>query len=286
MIVPFPVVAHGGAAGDLPDHVQSDVLFLLFHRGGSHRKIQTAQCLTKVSASAFGKVGAGVLIHLDPDVLPFGKLLQGVVKPLFHVRRRQRLELKHSAPGQQRIIDVEIGVFGGGGNEGHRAVLDALQQALLLLFVQVLDLIQIQQDAPCPCQCADVLQHCLDIPGAAGGAVELMQGHAAVLGNDPRHGGLAGAGGSVEDHIGNVPAFDGAPEHPSRCQQMLLPADIRQCFGAQALRQRLIHPVHPPLVRCRKYPLFSFSIAHFSPENKILSENDSQIRGDKHLKIL
>ena len=68
-----------------------------------------------------------------------------------------------------------IRVLGGGCNEGDRAVLDALQQALLLLFVQVLDLVQIQQDAARPRQCADVLEHRLDVAGAAGSAVDLCR---------------------------------------------------------------------------------------------------------------
>ena len=85
------------------------------------------------------------------------------------------------------------------------------------------------------------LEHCLDIPGAAGGAVELMESHPAVLGDDAGHGGLARAGRAVEDHVGDAAALDGAAEHPPRSQQMLLPAHIRQRFGTQALRKWFIH---------------------------------------------
>ena len=112
---------------------------------------------------------------------------------------------------------------------------------MLLFLVQILDLIEVQQDAPRPGQCADILEHCLDIPGAAGGAVELVQGHAAVLGNNACHRGLSGAGGTVKDHVGDASALDGAAEHLSLGQQMLLPAHIRQRFGTQALRKWFIH---------------------------------------------
>jgi len=112
---------------------------------------------------------------------------------------------------------------------------------LLLFLVQILDLIEVQQDAPRPGQCADILEHRLDIPRAAGSAVELVQRHAAVLGNDAGHGGLARAGRAVKNHVGDAAALDGAAEHPPRSQQMLLPAHIRQRFGTQALRKWFIH---------------------------------------------
>ena len=241
VVVALPVVAHGGAAGDLPDHVQSNALFSVFHRCCRDCKVQTAQRLAQIAPGAFGQIGTGVLVHAHRHLLPLGKALHGVAHPALHIRCGKGLELKHSAAGKQGIIDVKIGVLGGGSNQGDAAVLDALQKALLLLFVQVLDLVQIQQNAARRCQRADILEHRLDIPCAAGGAVELVQGHAAVLGNDTCHRGLSGTGGTVKDHVGNAPALDGAAEHPPRCQQMLLPAHIRQRFGTQALRKRFVH---------------------------------------------
>ena len=68
-----------------------------------------------------------------------------------------------------------------------------------------------------------------------------MEGHAAVLGDDAGNGGLARAGGAVEDHVGDTTALDGAAEHLSLGQKMLLAADISQRFGAQTLRQRFVH---------------------------------------------
>ena len=241
VVVALPVVAHGGAAGDLPDHIQSNALFSVFHRCCRDCKVQTAQRLAQIAPGAFGQIGTGVLVHAHRHLLPLGKALHGVAHPALHIRCSKGLELKHSAAGKQGIIDVKIGVLGGGSNQGDAAVLDAFQKALLLLFVQVLDLVQIQQNAARRCQRADILEHCLDIPGAAGGAVELVQGHAAVLGNNACHRGLSGAGGAVKDHVGDAPALDGAAEHPPRSQQMLLPAHIRQRFGTQALRKRFVH---------------------------------------------
>ena len=241
VVVALPVVAHGGAAGDLPDHIQSNALLPVFHGRCRDRKVQTAQRLAQIAAGAFGQIGTGVLVHAHRHLLALGKALHGIAHPALHVRCGKGLELKHRAAGKQRVINVEIGVFGGGSDQGDAAVLDTFQQALLLLFIQVLDLVQIQQNAARRCQRADILEYCLDIPGAAGGAVELVQGHAAVLGNDACHRSLSGAGGAVKDHVRNAPAFNGTAEHPLRGQQMLLPAHICQRFGTQALRKWFIH---------------------------------------------
>ena len=251
MIITLPVVPHGCAAGDLPDHIQRDVPGTLFHRGRRDRKIQAAQRLAQIAARTLGKIGTGVLVHAHRGVPPLRQLFEGIVQALLHVGGGQGFELEHRAPGQQCIIDVEIRVLGGGCNEGDRAVLDALQQALLLLFVQVLDLVQIQQDAARPRQRADVLEHRLDVAGAAGSAVELVQSHAAVLCDDAGHCGLAGTGRAVEDHVGDAAALNGTAKHPARGQQMLLPAHICQRFGPQALRQWFVHCVSLP---CRGIP--------------------------------
>ena len=61
--------------------------------------------------------------------------------------RRDGIELKHAAAGKQGVVHIEKGILRGGGDEGQGAVLHELQQALLLLFVEVLDLIQIQQNS-------------------------------------------------------------------------------------------------------------------------------------------
>ena len=243
MVVALPVVAHGCAAGDLTDHLQRDVLFSVLDGRRRYRKIQTAQCFAQIAACALCKVGTGILVHIELRFPVSRELLHRIVQTALHIRCRQSLELEHRAPGQQRIINVEVRIFGGGCNQRHRAVLNAFQQALLLLFVQILDLVQIQQDAARSRQRTDVLEHRLDVPCAAGCAVQLVQCHTAVFCNDAGHGGLARAGWAIEDHIGDTPALDGTAEHPVRRQQMLLATDVCQSFGPQALRQWFVHRV-------------------------------------------
>ena len=183
--------------------------------------------------------------HREKDITPQDSL-QEIVDKVTHKNIQSLLDTQRLLLLDELEQCVElIANDRSGGDQGDAAVLDTFQQALLLLFVQVLDLVQIQQNAARRCQRADILEHCLDIPGAAGGAVELVQGHAAVLGNDACHRGISGAGGTVKDHVGDASALDGAAEHPPRSQQMLLPAHIRQRFGTQALRKWFIHGGFP-----------------------------------------
>ena len=278
VVIAVSVVPHGSAAGDLLDHIQRDVFSLRFGSRRRHCKIKAPQCLAQIAARALCKIGTGIVLHPDGRALTLRKLFQGVPQPLLHIRSCQRFEFKHGAAGKQCIIDVKIRVLSGGGDQGHRAVLNALQQALLLLLVQILNLIEVQQDAPRPGQCADILEHRLDIPRAAGSSVELVQRHAAVLGNDAGHGGLARAGRAVKDHVGDAAALDGAAEHPPRGQQMLLAADFGQRFGAHTLRQRFIHRAFPPVLPCcSAWALYRNSIPHFYTNSKSNNENHSQM---------
>ena len=72
--------------------------------------------------------------------------------------------------------------------------------------------------------------------------------------------------GAVEDHVGDTTALDGAAEHLSLGQKMLLAADIGQRFGAQTLRQRFVHRSFPPKMIMRI--LLFYSIAHFARRGK------------------
>ena len=66
---------------------------------------------------------------------------------LFHLLGRDGLELKNGGAAQNGVIDIKVGVLSSGGDEGDASVLDVFQKGLLLFFVEVLDLVQIEQHA-------------------------------------------------------------------------------------------------------------------------------------------
>ena len=61
--------------------------------------------------------------------------------------------------------------------------------------------------------------------------------------NDTGHCGLSNTGGPVKNHIGDPAGLNDSPEQLPLPQYFLLPDHIIQRFGADLIRQRLIHPV-------------------------------------------
>ena len=82
--------------------------------------------------------------RMDGNLLLLLQESEPLCHRLLHIRRLHRLELEHRRAAEYRVVHVKIRVFGGGGNEGDPPVLNMFQQALLLLFVEILDLVQVQ----------------------------------------------------------------------------------------------------------------------------------------------
>ena len=70
---------------------------------------------------------------------------------------------KDSTAREHSVVYIEVGVFGGGGDQRDGAVLDELEKALLLLFVEVLDLVEVEQDAVGRHQRADLVDDRADV---------------------------------------------------------------------------------------------------------------------------
>ncbi len=86
-------------------------------------------------------------------------------------------------------------------------------------------------------KCAHTAYHLADVPRARRGAVQLVQLHPAVFGNDARHGGFSHARGAVEHHVGDAAAGYGPAEHLVLGQQVLLAHHLVQALGAQPVGQ-------------------------------------------------
>ena len=116
-----------------------------------------------------------------------------------------------------------------------------LQQGLLLLFIEGLDLIQVQQHTVGGQEGIQLGNDLLDIGGGGRGGVELIKGPVGLLGNDVGHGGLSRAAGAIEHHVGNVPGVDQAAQNGPLPQNMLLAVDLIQAGGPQQVGKWLIH---------------------------------------------
>ena len=145
--VAAPVIPHGAALGQglgvLLRQQQATVL-------GDRRlaeKFHGVDGLAHIAAAALGHQVRHTGLPGEGQGRPGLHDLQRPQHRRTDFRRRDGFELKHAAAGQQGVVHVEKRILRGGGDQGQRPVLHKFQQALLLLFVEILDLIQIQQNA-------------------------------------------------------------------------------------------------------------------------------------------
>ena len=129
-------------------------------------------------------------LHREAGVF-LGTEAEGPLHCPLDLGRFHRLELKDGAAAQHRIVNIEVGVFGGGGDEGDAAVLNKLQQVLLLLFIEVLNLVQIEDHTVTPFKGIQLADDLLDVCGRGGGTVEPVELFTGPAGDDVGNGGLS-----------------------------------------------------------------------------------------------
>ena len=144
MVIPRPVVAHGGALGHQSCVFQTDNQFTPLPGGGIHQQFNRIHCLAYVAA-------AGTRDGLPHSILKFRHPSQTFCHDRHpsvdggqHLPRFHRLELKDCRAAEDSIIDIKIWILRGGCDECHVTPFNDFQQRLLLLFIKILDLVQIQ----------------------------------------------------------------------------------------------------------------------------------------------
>ena len=146
----------------------------------------------------------------------------------------ERPQAIHPGPRQQRRVQFEGGVFGGGANQGQRAVFDKGQKGILLRLVEAVHLVDKQH--------ALAARGALGPPGRNGLANGLdaihhrgQRQHAAVCrgAQQARQGGLADSGRSPQDHGMQRLRVETAAQGFARRQKMALADKILGPRGAQ-----------------------------------------------------
>jgi len=200
-IVAF-VVAQSSALGDglqLPGADDADVVF---DGSGQIGNLQRVDGFAHVSAAGQGDAAQQLVLDLQGQPFLLRLLLQqldAAFERLFNLLWADRLEFKDGAAADDGVVDIKIRIFGGGSNQGDLTVLQKFQQGLLLFFVQVLNLVQIEHHAVHSFKGVQRGDDLLKIGGAGSGAIELVQFFARLLCDDACHGGFSGAGRSVKD---------------------------------------------------------------------------------------
>ena len=113
------------------------------HVGGKPADLKRVYRLAGVAGAVPRNMVKNAVLGEHGGVFVVLKLFYGMLKRFFHFLRLNGLKLKDRAAAQNRVINIEIRIFRGGCDKGNSAVLDELQQGLLLFFAQVLNFVKI-----------------------------------------------------------------------------------------------------------------------------------------------
>lgn len=153
----------------------------------------------------------------------------------------QRLELEEGAAADQRAVDGEKRVFGGGADEGDDAALDIAEQHVLLAAAEAVDLVEKEDGAlTVVCQAAlGGLGDLADAGDADTGGVLALEVTLERAGDDLGEGGFADAGRAVEQDAGERASIEHAAEEFARAEDVLLSGELVERARAHAHGQRL-----------------------------------------------
>ena len=237
VLVPLPVIAHGAALGDgFGVGEGDDPVF-----GGGEEKLHGVDGFSHIAPAGRGNVVEHAFLGREGHVAPRVHDVHRALDCGLYILGRDGLELEDGRTAEDGVEDGEVGVFGGGGDERDASVLDKLQKGLLLLFIEILDLVEVQKHAARCEEGVQLVDDLLDVGDARGGGVELSEGAVGALRDDAGYCCFARARGAVEDHVRDLPALHDAAQKPALAEDVPLAHHIVKRFRADLVRKRLIH---------------------------------------------
>ena len=241
MVVPLPVVAHGAALGGAFGVGERDLHRAAAARRGGKEQLHGVDGLAHVPAAALRDVPLHAVLQMRLHALALAEDAHRARDGGEHLLRRHGFELENRAAAQKRVVNVKVRVFRRRGDEGYPPVLDELEQALLLLFVEVLYLVEIEQHAAGGEHGVQLGDDGLYVVQRGVGGVQPAEGALRALRYYVRNGGLAGAGGAVEHHVRHLAGFYHPAEQPARAKYVLLAHHLVEGGGAYLVCQRPVH---------------------------------------------
>ena len=211
-------------------------------------------------AAADGYFFCAGLAQLNGDLLLLLQQTRRAKHRPFDLLRLHRLEFKDRGAAENGVVrgaaengvvNVKIRVLGGGGDQRDAAVFDVFEQGLLLLFIKILDLIQIKQDAVYARKGAELCHDLLDVGGGGSGAVELAQRLVGFVGYISGERRFADARRTVEYQVGYLAALDYPAQRFALRQEVPLPDDVVERLRPKAVGKWFFHRL--TLFVCRAF---------------------------------
>ena len=151
----------------------------------------------------------------------------------------QRLQHVDAAAREQRGVDFERRIFGGGADQANAAFLDVRQEGVLLRFVEAVNFVDEDDGARAVLAGAVGVGHdLLDFLDAGEHGGKLDEVGLGDAGDDLGEGGFAGARRAPEDHRGGIVALDLDAQRLARADQVLLADEFVERARAHAVGQR------------------------------------------------
>ncbi len=243
MVVPFLVVENGPPLDRFFRDGEIDVHATVARGGRLDGELEGVQQRPGVAVGDVDEMGEGIVIDGQAVEAPVSaRVGKGIAGDRLQVALGQRFELEQAAAGDQRPVDGEVGVFGGGADQDDGAVLDPGQERVLLGLVEAVDLVD-EEDGALAVQVAALLGLVDRLPDVGDPGEHGVDGDemgTRRVGDDVGEGGLAGSRRAVEDEGGELVGLDGAAQQPSGPEDVLLADEVVERRGPQARRQRLL----------------------------------------------
>ena len=190
-----------------------------------------------------GADGDEVLARIGGQLHPTAEATlvgQGAIEDAAEVLVGQQLEAEHAQAREQRGVDLEVGVLGGGPDERDHALLDVRQQRVLLGLVEAVDLVD-EEDGRATAALGPRHapgHHRAHVLDATRGRREHLHGRLDRLRQQACQRRLAHARRSPQHHRDQPPALDHAPQCPALTDERLLPGELLEAARAHARGQR------------------------------------------------
>ena len=237
MLVPFPVVFHSAALGQLPCPFQRNKPHIALFLRGQGAEFHCIHRFAHVPAAGSGDVFHHAVLQAQRAVQVLFHHMECPLHRRTDFFRLYRLKFKHGGPAQNRIIDIKIWILRCRSDQSNLPVFDEFQKRLLLFFIKVLDLVQIEQHAVHCVQTVQARNHFADVRGRSSGPVQFAEFAVGLLCDDGSQCRLSHAGWAVEDQIGDHPRGKNPAQGFPFPQQMALAYHLIQRLGTDAVRQ-------------------------------------------------